>query len=150
MAVSFEGMSLVLPIKRSMQRPQHFERLVVCCMSGILVIVWCIGALGYLAFGNGVEPFISNELPTKGFLGPMVRVLYSLAIMCTYPLQIFPGTLILEEYLIEPCGLPAPKRKAAKNCLRTLVVVATCVTAIYAGKALDNFVALIGTVRLWI
>lgn len=63
-----------------------------------------------------------------------------------YPLQIFPGTLILEEYLIEPCGLPAPKRKIAKNCLRALVVVATCVTAIYAGKALDHFVSLIGTV----
>lgn len=38
-----------------MKRPQHFERLVVCCMSGILVTVWCIGALGYLAFGNNVE-----------------------------------------------------------------------------------------------
>ena len=52
----------------------------------------------------------------------------------------------MEEYLIEPCGLPAPKRKIAKNCLRALVVVATCVTAIYAGKALDHFVSLIGTV----
>lgn len=38
-----------------MKRPQHFERLVVCCMSGILLTVWCIGALGYLAFGNDVE-----------------------------------------------------------------------------------------------
>jgi amino acid permease len=92
------------------------------------------------------QPFISNELPTKGFLGPLVRVLYSIAIMCSYPLQIFPGTLILEEYLIEPCGLPPPRRKLAKNCLRTAVVVLTCVTAIYAGKALDNFVALIGTI----
>jgi len=79
-------------------------------------------------------------------LGPLVRVLYSLAIMCTYPLQIFPGTAILEEYLVEPCGLSPPRRKAAKNCLRAAVVVMTCVTAIYAGKALDNFVALIGTI----
>lgn len=79
-------------------------------------------------------------------LGPTVRILYSLAIMCTYPLQIFPGTLILEEYLVEPCGLPPPRRKMAKNLLRTVVVVLTCVTAVYAGKALDNFVSLIGTI----
>ena len=96
--------------------------------------------------GNDVEPFVTNELPTKGVLGPAVRVLYSLAILCTYPLQIFPGTLILEEYLIEPCGLPPRRRKIAKNLLRMLVVVATCATAVYAGKALDHFVSLIGTI----
>ncbi len=145
-AVAFEGMSLVLPIKRSMKRPERFEYLVVTSMAGLCVLVWSIGALGYLAFGNDVEPFVTNELPTKGFLGPMVRIMYSLAIICTYPLQLFPGTLILEEYVIEPCGLAPARRKVAKNLLRLVVVVCTCLTAIYAGKALDHFVSLIGTV----
>lgn len=145
-AVAFEGMSLVLPIKRSMKRPERFEPLVITSMASLCVLVWCIGALGYLAFGNEVEPFVSNELPKKGILGPAVRIMYSVAIICTYPLQLFPGTLILEEYIIEPCKLPPPRRKVAKNLLRLLVVVGTCMTAIYAGKALDHFVSLIGTI----
>ena len=145
-AVAFEGMSLVLPIKRSMKRPERFEPLVITSMASLCVLVWCIGALGYLAFGNDVEPFVSNELPKKGILGPAVRIMYSVAIICTYPLQLFPGTLILEEYIIEPCKLPPPRRKVAKNLLRLLVVVGTCMTAIYAGKALDHFVSLIGTI----
>jgi len=145
-AVAFEGMSLVLPIKRSMKRPERFERLVATSMAGLCVLVWSIGALGYLAFGNDVEPFVTNELPTKGLLGPLVRIMYSLAILATYPLQLFPGTLILEEYLIEPMGLVPSKRKVAKNGLRMFVVCCTCLTAIYAGKALDHFVSLIGTV----
>lgn len=145
-AVAFEGMSLVLPIKRSMKRPERFEALVATSMAGLCVLVWSIGAMGYLAFGNSVEPFVTNELPTQGVLGPAVRIMYSLAIICTYPLQLFPGTIILEEYLVEPMGLVPSRRKVAKNVLRLLVVVGTCLTAIYAGKALDHFVALIGTV----
>jgi|EP00624_Nannochloropsis_granulata_P005444 proton-coupled amino acid transporter len=145
-AVAFEGMSLVLPIKRSMKRPERFEKLVATSMAGLCVLVWSIGAVGYLAFGNDVEPFVTNELPTTGLLGPAVRIMYSLAILATYPLQLFPGTLILEEYLVEPMGLVPSKRKVAKNGLRMCVVCCTCLTAIYAGKALDHFVSLIGTV----
>ncbi|GAB5032492.1 amino acid transporter [Nannochloropsis oceanica] len=145
-AVAFEGMSLVLPIKRSMKRPERFERLVATSMAGLCLLVWSIGAVGYLAFGNDVEPFVTNELPTKGLLGPAVRIMYSLAILATYPLQLFPGTLILEEYLVEPMGLVPSRRKVAKNGLRMCVVCCTCLTAIYAGKALDHFVSLIGTV----
>ena len=48
------------------------------------------------------QPFISNELPTQHFVGPLIRVLYSVAIMFTFPLQLFPATLIVEEYVIQP------------------------------------------------
>ena len=58
-AVSFEGMALVLPIKRSMRKQSHFESMVMFIMAGICLLCWLVGALGYLAFGDGVQ--VSNE-----------------------------------------------------------------------------------------
>ena len=90
------------------------------------------------------QNFVTNNLPHKT-LGAAVRLFYSFAILCTFPLQLFPSFLV-EAYIFGPCDLPVWPRKILKNIFRTCLVILTCFVAIYAGKAFDHFVSVCGAV----
>ncbi|KAJ1729666.1 hypothetical protein LPJ61_003408 [Coemansia biformis] len=143
-AFSYEGISLVIPIVESMERKDKFRgvltaSLVIC--AGLFVL---IGALSYLAFGNDVETVILLNLPngTTWTLG--VQLLYSLAIIMSVPLQLFPAIRIIEAGMFTRSGKGNPTVKWQKNMFRTLLVVFIIVVAIFGAERLDNFIAIVG------
>ena len=64
--------------------------------------------------------------------------------MFTYPLMLYPVTTTLEAYLLPSSSLVDPHMKWRKNSFRMFMVLLTAGVAYSMGRALDNFVALVG------
>ncbi|KAJ2700050.1 hypothetical protein FB645_005117 [Coemansia sp. IMI 203386] len=143
-AFSYEGISLVIPIVESMERKDKFNgvltaSLVIC--AGLFVV---IGALSYLTFGNSVETVILLNLPNGSVWTLGVQLLYSLAIIMSVPLQLFPAIRIIESGIFTRSGKGNPIVKWQKNLFRTLLVVFIAMVAIFGAEELDNFIAIVG------
>ncbi|KAJ1857477.1 hypothetical protein GGH12_001643 [Coemansia sp. RSA 1822] len=143
-AFSYEGISLVIPIVESMERKDKFNTvltasLVIC--AGLFVF---IGALSYLAFGDKVETVILLNLPNGSAWTLGVQFLYSLAIIMSVPLQLFPAIRIIESGMFSRSGKGNPVVKWQKNLFRTLLVVFVIMVAIFGAEELDNFIAIVG------
>ncbi|KAJ2744704.1 hypothetical protein GGI20_002759 [Coemansia sp. BCRC 34301] len=143
-AFSYEGISLVIPIVESMERKDKFNgvltaSLVIC--AGLFVT---IGALSYLTFGEAVEAVILLNLPNDSVWTLVVQLLYSLAIIMSVPLQLFPAIRIIESGLFTQSGKGNPVIKWQKNLFRTLMVGVIAMVAIFGADKLDNFIAIVG------
>lgn len=103
------------------------------------------GVLAYLAFGSEVQTVVITNLNSESKLVQAVQFLYSLAILLSVPLQLFPAVRIMENGLFSRSGKGNPKVKWQKNILR-FVTVMVCALISWAGASdLDKFVALVGS-----
>nr|UJH94502.1 Avt3 [Starmerella bombicola] len=142
---TYEGIGLIIPIQESMRKPQKFPIVLGSVMVGITVIFVSVGALLYAATGSKVETVILLNLP-RGQLTNTVQLLYSLAILLSTPLQLFPAIRILETAIFVRSGKYSAKVKWQKNIFRFALVFLTGVVAYCGADDLDKFVALIGSV----
>ena len=98
---AFEGIGVILPIMEITEnKKDYFKVLVVtCCVIGLIYV----GFAEYCVFGFGAnnltEPLITASLPPKSIVTYIVKILYSLNLVFTYPLVIHPANLVLESYL---------------------------------------------------
>lgn len=143
-SICFEGVGVLLPIKQSMAHPEHFKPMVLTIMVALALLFAGFGIVGYLAFGDDVQLFVTLNLPPNG-MGVIVRTVYALAIFLSYPLQLFPAVEILERVVFywarhEPRGT----YKWYKNAFRAFVVAFTAFVALMTGDTFSNFIAVVG------
>ncbi|KAI0067192.1 hypothetical protein BV25DRAFT_1795537 [Artomyces pyxidatus] len=142
---SFEGIGLVIPITDSMREPHKFPAVLSGVMIFLLVLFGGAGALSYLAFGAEIQTVVIVNLDASSRLTQAVQFLYSLAILLSVPLQLFPAVRIMENGLFTSSGKADPKIKWQKNAFRFCVVMG-CTMLSWAGAAdLDKFVAFVGS-----
>jgi len=144
--VAFEGIALVLPIREAMREPHRFNTVIFICMGTATFALLLTGASAYAAFGEDTATFVTLNL--TGPLGLCVRGVFSLSVVLTYPLQLYPTMQALEDRLglSAPPGAPPPlnrSRLLVLQCLaRTVLVVAAFAFSLIAPY--DNLVALAG------
>jgi proton-coupled amino acid transporter len=123
------------------------------------------GMLDYLTFGDKVQTVVLVNLDGESKMVQAVRIplpahvlpslihpsltqvqfLYSLAILLSVPLQLFPAVRIMENGLFISSGKADARVKWLKNVFRFSVVM-LCTGISWAGAAdLDKFVAFIGS-----
>ena len=143
---TFEGIGLIVPIQESMRNPANFPPVLAVVMVIITIIFTSMGALSYAAFGSVTKTVVLLNLPQDNHFVNGVQFLYSLAILLSTPLQLFPAIRILETGLFETrSGKNNPWIKWKKNVFRFLLVM-TCAFIAWAGAGdLDKFVALVGS-----
>lgn len=119
--------------------------------------------MSYLTFGADVQTVVIVNLdPTNKMtqvvsftstlcgtswltLRSQVQLLYSLAIMLSVPLQLFPAVRIMENGIFERSGKSDPRVKWQKNIFRFATIV-FCSVLSYVGAAdLDKFVSFVGS-----
>ena len=111
----------------------------------IKVLFGGAGVLAYLAFGSEVQTVVITNLDSKSKFVQAVQLLYSLAILLSVPLQLFPAVRIMENGLFTRSGKSNPKVKWMKNGLRFAIVM-FCAGVSWAGASdLDKFAALVGS-----
>ncbi|KAJ2687400.1 hypothetical protein H4R19_006636, partial [Coemansia spiralis] len=140
---AFEGVTLVIPVVDSMTHPERFPRVLTAVMAVCIVVFCSIAALSYMAFGDAVETVVLLSLPA-GAATVLVQLLYSLAIMLSVPLQLFPAARILEAGIFPRSGKGDPMVKWQKNLFRALLTLIVAAIAIFGAEQLDNFIAIIG------
>ncbi|KAJ2778816.1 hypothetical protein GGI15_004064 [Coemansia interrupta] len=142
---AFEGVTLVIPVVDSMANKHRFPVVLTRALGVCVVAFVAIGALSYLALGDAVDAVVLVNLPpvVPTFA---VQLMYSLAIMMSVPLQLFPAVRILEAAVF-PRALSGKRNagvKWRKNVFRGLVVLLVALVAVVGADRLDNFIAIIG------
>ncbi|KAF8927178.1 neutral amino acid transporter [Haplosporangium gracile] len=143
---TFEGIGLIIPITESMREPEKFPKVLTGVMIGITVLFTSLGALSYATFGSKTQTVILLNLPQQSHLVQSVQGLYSIAIMLSIPLQLFPAIRIMENGLFTRSGKYNMLVKWQKNFFRILSLFACAAIAIWAGEDLDKFVSVVGSV----
>ncbi|OBZ72635.1 Vacuolar amino acid transporter 3 [Grifola frondosa] len=142
---SFEGIGLVIPITDAMREPRKFPAVLTGVMLFLMVLFCGGGVMSYLTFGADVQTVVIVNLDTTSKFTQAVQFLYSLAILLSVPLQLFPAVRIMENGLFQRSGKANPLVKWQKNAFRFILVV-FCACLSYAGAAdLDKFVSFVGS-----
>jgi solute carrier family 36 (proton-coupled amino acid transporter) len=141
---TFEGIGLIIPIQESMRKPKNFPWVLGGVMIIITVVFISMGALSYAAYGSKTKTVVILNLPQDDKLVNAVQFMYSLAILLSTPLQIFPAIRITETELFTRSGKYNPYIKWQKNVFRFFVVMLCAALAWGGADDLDKFVSLVG------
>ncbi|KAJ6610723.1 transmembrane amino acid transporter protein-domain-containing protein [Mycena sp. CBHHK59/15] len=141
---SFEGVGMVIPITDAMREPHKFPKVLTGVMLGVLVLFGGAGALAYLTFGSEIQSVVLVNLDPESKMVQTVQFIYSLAIMLSVPLQLFPAIRIMENGLFTRSGKVDNKVKWTKNIFRFVIVVFAAFISWLGAADLDKFVAFIG------
>jgi solute carrier family 36 (proton-coupled amino acid transporter) len=136
---------LIIPIQETMRKPEKFPRVLAIIMVLITAVFVSMGAFSYAAFGSKTETVVILNLPQDSKFVNGVQFLYSLAILLSTPLQLFPAIRIMENGLFTRSGKKNPYVKWQKNVFRFITVMATALISWGGAEDLDKFVALIGS-----
>ncbi|KAI4160517.1 MAG: hypothetical protein L6R39_000223 [Caloplaca ligustica] len=142
---TFEGVGLIIPIQESMRQPSRFPPVLAAVMIVITVIFVSMGALSYAAFGSSTKTVVLLNLPQDNKFVNAVQFLYSLAILLSTPLQLFPAIRIMENAIFTRSGKNNLRIKLGKNVFRFSLVMMCALIAWGGAGDLDKFVAIIGT-----
>lgn len=142
---TYEGVGLIIPIQESMKQPGRFPGVLAGVMVVITLIFLSAGALSYAAYGSATKTVILLNLPQDDKFVNVVQLLYSLAILLSTPLQLFPAIRIMENELFTRSGKYNPYIKWKKNAFRFFLVVVCSIVAWAGADDLDKFVALVGS-----
>lgn len=143
---TFEGIGLIIPITDSMKEPQKFPRALCGVMLGVGLLFSLSGVLSYATFGSDVQTVVFANLPRNSHFVQAIQAFYSMAILLSMPLQLFPALSILELGLFKRSGKYDWRTKMSKNAFRFCVVIFSMVCAWLGANDLDKFVSLIGSV----
>jgi solute carrier family 36 (proton-coupled amino acid transporter) len=142
---TFEGVGLIIPIQESMKRPQKFPGVLALVMVVITIIFCSMGVLSYAAYGSATKTVVILNLPQDDKFVNTVQFLYSLAILLSTPLQLFPAIRIMENELFTRSGKYNKWIKWKKNVFRFVLVMFCAMVAWVGANDLDKFVALVGS-----
>jgi len=142
---SFEGIGLIIPITDAMKEPKKFPKVLTGVMLFLIVLFGGAGVLSYLTFGDKIQTVVLVNLDSESKVLQVVQFLYSMAILLSAPLQLFPAVRIMENGLFVKSGKVDVIVKWQKNIFRFFIVM-ICTGISWAGaKDLDKFVAFIGS-----
>jgi solute carrier family 36 (proton-coupled amino acid transporter) len=142
---TFEGVGLIIPIQESMKKPQNFPGVLATVMVIITLLFTSMGALSYAAYGSKTKTVVILNLPQDSKIVNGVQFLYSLAILLSTPLQLFPAIRIMENELFSRSGKYNPYIKWQKNIFRFFLCFMCALIAWGGAGDLDKFVALVGS-----
>jgi len=101
--------------------------------------------LSYAAYGENIQTVVIKNLPADAKFVQAVQFLYSLAILLSAPLQLFPAVRIMENWLFTQSGKMDLKVKWEKNFFRAFVVIGTYFVSWAGARDLDKFVSFVGS-----
>lgn len=142
---TFEGVGLIIPIQESMTNPSKFPPVLAGVMIFITILFIFMGALSYAAFGSATKTVVLLNLPQDSQFVNAIQLLYSLAILLSTPLQLFPAIRIMENEIFSRSGKNNRYIKWKKNVFRFFLVVVCALIAWGGAGDLDKFVALVGS-----
>ncbi|ORX67596.1 hypothetical protein DL89DRAFT_269386 [Linderina pennispora] len=144
-AYTFEGYAMILPIADSMRKPEKFPQILTIVMALCGLITVTIGSVSYLAYGEETEAIILLNMPSGTAATLTVQLLYSIAMLLTNPLMVYPAIRTLEHWLFpRRSGKHNVGVKMQKNAFRTSFLLAVTAIAVFGLDRLDKLVAIIG------
>ncbi|XP_065341712.1 proton-coupled amino acid transporter-like protein pathetic [Cloeon dipterum] len=91
---SLEGINVVMPLENNMKDPQNFLGRFNVLNTGLAIIVCLftfVGFFGYLKYGEKTQGSISLNLPDDEILAQSSKIMLSIGILLSHPLQFYCG-----------------------------------------------------------
>lgn len=142
---TFEGIGLIIPIQGSMKDPKKFPTVLASVMVIVAVCMISIGTLSYAAFGSHTKTVILSNMGQDNKFVNGVQFIYSVAILLSTPLQIYPAIEITSQQLFSRTGKYNPWIKWKKNVFRFFMVMLCAMIAWLGANDLDKFVSIVGS-----
>ena len=155
----YEGIGMILPIMNICDCPEKFDKIILAAFA-LLTATYCIFSdFCYLVIGDDMtETFVIQQLdppPHKSKIVISLKLLYSINLVCSYAIMIFPCNSILEDWTLRWLNAKSQRTQAQnernawiKYALQNLQRFIVCALATYfavaIGKALDKVLGIIG------
>jgi len=170
----FEGsITLCLPLQQALDVPDaatKFPDVYQRTITGIVIFYSFFGMICWTAFGDTVNTVLTVSLP-DGVLATLVQLLYSIAVIFTFPLQIFPATeivvhvtekilhwyrqnyqpplymdgVVISEPTEDPHQHPPPLTTYQRRALIVMILVVLATVAVAEMNNLGRVVSLMGS-----
>lgn len=155
---SFEGITLVLPLKNEMKKPRNFNKPLGVLNVGMVIVGAMFVAMGfvsYLKYGDAVAGSVtlnleSGQMVDGKYIGPQsslpqcIKVAISLSILLTYALQFYVPIAIMWPAVVTRFG-PFKFPVLAETVFRSALCLITFILA-EAIPELGLFISLVGAV----
>ncbi|AMD19691.1 HCL460Cp [Eremothecium sinecaudum] len=160
---AYEGIGLIIPVQDSMAHPEKFPMVLGLVILTTTILFLSIGTIGYLAYGIHIENVILLNLSQTDLTVNLIQFFYSMAILLSTPLQLFPVIAIIEnkvfpkftkiyvkphDYstynLIPNTGRLSWRVKWTKNLIRSIIVSTVILISYLGAENFDLFVSIVG------
>ena len=148
---AFEGAAtLTIPVGNSLEAMDHKNYFAVYLWTVLCIalVYFAFSSVCYLSYGPDVAVIITLSLDDNLFPGATIRMIYSIAVVLSFPLQLYP---VLEEvsrglqrYFSRRGDEDAAESLANGNGWRCALVVSIAAVAVVGEDSLDHIVALLG------
>lgn len=142
---SYEGIGVVIPLLEVTENPKQFPKILFLVMLTVMVVYSGFGTFNLFVYGDKLEgvPVITSLLD-QGAVVWVIKIAFSINVIFTYTLMIFPANIIIDHYMYG--RMPkSRKRQLLKNLNRVVLAAFTVIVCILLGNKLDKFLSLIGT-----
>jgi proton-coupled amino acid transporter len=153
---TFEGIGVVMPIMHACECPDKFPKILLYAFITLTALYCIFGNLCYLVMGPKMaNTFIIEELDQKSLIIILLNLIYSVNLVCSYAIVIYPTNTILEEYLFSGLSKRINNRtelgrkyKRLRYNLQNFSRFLVCLSAIYLAvelrEKMDKFLSLLG------
>ncbi|XP_011632277.1 proton-coupled amino acid transporter 2-like isoform X2 [Pogonomyrmex barbatus] len=144
---SFEGITLVLPLKNEMKKPRNFYKPLGVLNVGMVIVgtmFVAMGFLSYLKYGDDVAGSVTLNLAPKEILPQCIKTAISLSILLTYALQFYVPIAIMWPGIVNKFG-PFKWPVFTEIIFRSVMCLVTFILAEAIPK-LGLFISLVGAV----
>lgn len=144
---SFEGITLVLPLKNEMKNPNNFNKALGVLNVGMVIVTAmfvAIGFLSYLKYGDAVAGSVTLNLAKNEVLPQCIKTAISLSILLTYALQFYVPIAIMWPGIVSRFG-PFKWPVLGEIIFRSAMCFVTFIMA-EAIPQLGLFISLVGAV----
>lgn len=137
---AFESIPIILPLENSIKNSSNFLRILNIGMAIVTVLYFNMAIFGYITFQDKCRGSITLNLPNTSFYSA-IKILVSLAIFCTYFIQIYVFFQIIEPILLK--RVPERYHTLSLVLLRVATICITCGLAAVIPH-LNDIIALVG------
>ena len=97
---SFEGIAVIIPIKEIVEDKRNYVKVIIFAIAAYGVINISFGEYALFGFGavKSKLPLVTENMPRKGYITWAIKMLYCVVAIVTYPLIVYPITLIIDSY----------------------------------------------------
>ena len=142
----FEGIGGVMPIMGATKDRESYPYILTLTIGFLMVVYIAFANLCYYTYGSSLDkPIIMEMMPSDNIIIQIVKILFMINLVFSYPLTIFITNVILEGFTFKNTHSGGVK-KWLKNLQRSAVLLFGIICAIYLRDSLDKILALSGTI----
>ncbi|XP_028401921.1 proton-coupled amino acid transporter 1-like [Dendronephthya gigantea] len=137
---AFEAIAIILPLENQTKNASHFPRIVNIGLAIVIVLYFNIAIFGYMTFQDECKGSVTLNLPKSKYYSA-IKFLVSVAIFCTYYIQIY-----VFFHILEPIMMRRIKEKYHKHSIIFFRITTVCLTCGMAAAIphLNDIVSLVG------